>query len=177
MIYCDVFKYTPFRRERHVLNGRPHTHCKILSLKNTHFSSGPMDLKFGTREFLGLLITNPSSKFRNKNWRKKMQSLLDSDDIWYLNLFSFWTWKSETNTHMGSHMGFHVVHYIGIHNRTYKGTSRGVRLRFWWNWNMLKRIKKKEIRVFFYRPKNGLRWWKLPPNFALKQKTEKLRKN
>ena len=31
----------------------------------------------------------------------------------------------------------------------YKGTSRGVRLRFCWNWIMLKRIKKNEIRVFF----------------------------
>ena len=50
------------------------------------------------------------------------------------------------------------------------GTSRGVRLRFWWNWNMLKRIKKNEIRVFFYRPKNGLREWKLHPKFALKNR-------
>ena len=55
-----------------------------------------------------------------------------------------------------------------IKKTTNKGTSRGVRLRFWWNWNMLKRIKKNEIRVFFYRPENGLRGWKLPPKFALK---------
>ena len=30
-----------------------------------HFSSSSMDLKFGTREYLGSLITNPSSKFNN----------------------------------------------------------------------------------------------------------------
>ena len=47
--------------------------------------------------------------------------------------------------------------------------SRGVRLRFWWNWNMLKRIKKMRY-GFFYRPKNGLRGWKLPPKFALKNR-------
>ena len=36
---------------------------------------------------------------------------------------------------------------VCISGITHKGTSRGVRLRFWWNWNMLKRIQKNEIRV------------------------------
>ena len=43
---------------------------------------------FGTRGFLGSLITNPSLKFRNSVWRvqcggRKCKKLLDWDGIWY----------------------------------------------------------------------------------------------
>ena len=41
--------------------------CYIIS----HFPS----VKFGTRGFLGWLITNPSSKFRNSKWRTKLQKV------------------------------------------------------------------------------------------------------
>ena len=41
-----------------------------------------------------------------------------------------------------------IKKFFFVSSRSYKGTSRGVCLRFWWNWNMLKRIKKNEIRVF-----------------------------
>ena len=41
---------------------------------------------FGTQKFLVLLITNPSSKFRNSKWRiqyggRKSKKLFDWDDI------------------------------------------------------------------------------------------------
>ena len=47
---------------------------------------------FGTSEFLGSLITNPSSTFRNSEWRiqyggRQCKKLLNWDDIWYLRVF------------------------------------------------------------------------------------------
>ena len=51
-----------------------------------------MDLKFGTRRFLGSLITNPSSKLTNTKWRiqyggQKWKKLLVCDDILYSGVF------------------------------------------------------------------------------------------
>ena len=52
-----------------------------------------MDLKFGTRGFLGSLITNPSSKLTNTKWRiqygeqKWKKLLIICDDILYPGLF------------------------------------------------------------------------------------------
>ena len=47
---------------------------------------------FRTRGFLGSLITNPSSEFRNSKWRIeycgiKCKKLLDWDDTWYSRVF------------------------------------------------------------------------------------------
>ena len=59
-----------------------------------------MDLKFSTRRFLGSLITNPSSQFRNSKWRnqydkRECKKLLDWGDIWYSGVFEIGDYESE----------------------------------------------------------------------------------
>ena len=57
---------------------------------------------FGTRGYLGSLITNPSSKFRNLKWRiyhcgPKCEKLLDWDEFWYSGVFGVAAYESETD--------------------------------------------------------------------------------
>ena len=45
-------------------------------------------IEFGTRRFLGSLITNPRSTYRNSKWPiryggRKCNKLLDWNEIWY----------------------------------------------------------------------------------------------
>ena len=55
---------------------------------------------FGTRGFLGSLITNPSLKIQNSKWwipygGRECEYLFDWDDIWYSVVFRVTEYESE----------------------------------------------------------------------------------
>ena len=112
--------------------------------KNTN--SYLIGILFGTRRFLGALITNPSSKFRNSKRRiqyggPKCKKILDWNEIWYLEVFEVADYESKRCI-----LKFKIAVPMWL-IKMQRVTRLGWKLVFWGFWGRWLRIRAQDLKI------------------------------